>query len=128
MTRGSATTTATFTVGVYGLRAYMVAQRTREMGIRIALGATRRDVIGELLREGVRMTAAALLVGGALGLGLIQVLRGSGMLFEVSSTDPFVFTIANPRCPKASGTVGCWESGVVGGWWLEVGSWDLSGE
>ena len=40
------------------------------------------------------MTAAALLVGSALGLGLIQVLRDSGMLFEVSPTDPLVFTIA----------------------------------
>jgi putative ABC transport system permease protein len=82
------------TVGVYGLRAYMVAQRTREMGIRIALGATRREVIRQLLGESVPMTATALLAGAALGLGLIQVLRASGMLFEVSSTDPFVFTIA----------------------------------
>ena len=82
------------TVGVYGLRAYLVAQRTREMGIRIALGATRKEVLRQLLGEGMRMTVVALLAGSALGLGLIQILRASGMLFEVSSTDPFVFTTA----------------------------------
>jgi predicted lysophospholipase L1 biosynthesis ABC-type transport system permease subunit len=82
------------TVGVYGLRAYLVAQRTREMGIRIALGATRREGIRQLLGESAPTTAAALLVGSALGLGLIQVLRASGMLFQVNPTDPYVFTIA----------------------------------
>jgi predicted permease len=82
------------TVGVYGLRAYLVAQRTREMGIRIALGATRKEIITQLLGESAAMTAAALLAGSALGLGLIQLLRDSGMLFQVSSADPFVFTIA----------------------------------
>jgi predicted permease len=82
------------TVGVYGLRAYLVARRTREMGIRMALGATRREVISQLLRESVGVTAAGLLTGSVLAVGLLQILRGSGMLTQVSPTDPLVFSIA----------------------------------
>ena len=82
------------TVGVYGLRAYLVARRTREMGIRMALGATRREVINQLLRESVGVTAAGLLTGGVLAVGLLQILRGSGMLTQVSPTDPLVFSVA----------------------------------
>jgi predicted permease len=82
------------TVGVYGLRAYLVTQRTREIGIRMALGATRRGVVELLLREGARMTAAGVIAGLALALGLVQILRQSGMLFDVSAVDPIVFTLA----------------------------------
>ena len=67
----------------------MVAQRTREIGIRMALGATRRDASGLVLRDGLSVT----LWGVGLGL-LLAFLAGqalAGMLYKVSSTDPVVF-------------------------------------
>lgn len=82
------------TVGVYGLRAYLVARRTREIGIRIALGATHRGIIGQLLRESVRIAVAGLVSGLLLAAGLVQLLRQSGMLFEVGPIDPLAFTAA----------------------------------
>jgi predicted permease len=82
------------TVGVYGLRAYLVAQRTREIGIRLALGATRGGIVAQLLRESVRVSVAGLLAGAAIAFGVIVVLRSSGMLYQVSSTDPLVLTLA----------------------------------
>jgi putative ABC transport system permease protein len=80
--------------GVYGLRAYLVSQRTRELGIRIALGARRGGVIGQLLRESAAIAVAGMGAGLALALALVQVLRQSGMLYEVGAVDPLVFTLA----------------------------------
>jgi ABC-type antimicrobial peptide transport system permease subunit len=82
------------TAGVYGLRAYMVTQRKREIGIRIALGATRSNVIGQLLKEGTWNAVAGLTAGIVMSVGLIQVLRQSGMLYQVGAVDPLVFTAA----------------------------------
>jgi len=82
------------TAGVYGLRAYLVTQRRREIGIRIALGATRTNVISQLLKEGAWNAAGGLIVGTVLGVGLVQLLRQSGMLYEVQAFDPIVFTVA----------------------------------
>ena len=82
------------TVGVYGLRAYLVTRRTREIGIRIAVGATRGGIVGQLLRESGRIAVSGLVVGLLFAAGLVQVLRQSGMLFEVSPVDPVAFTAA----------------------------------
>jgi len=82
------------TVGVYGLRAYLVTQRRREIGIRIALGATGTTVIAQLLKEGAWSAGGGLIVGTVLAVGLIQVLRQSGMLYDVSALDPLVFAVA----------------------------------
>jgi putative ABC transport system permease protein len=80
--------------GLYGLRAYLVTQRTRELGIRLALGATRSDVVGQLVKEGSITSAAGIVVGLALALALVQLLRQSGMLYQVSALDPAVFALA----------------------------------
>jgi putative ABC transport system permease protein len=77
--------------GVYGVRAYMVAQRTREIGIRMALGATRRDAVRLVLREGFSLTLSGLGIGLVLALMTGQLL--SSMLYRVSATDPAVFVV-----------------------------------
>ncbi len=77
------------TVGIYGVRARRVSQRTREIGIRIALGATADNVVGLILRESVWLTLAGLGVGLIMAAGVNRLL--SSMLFEVSPFDPRIF-------------------------------------
>ena len=80
------------TIGVYGLRAYDVSRRTREIGIRMALGASASDVKRLLVREGVRTTAVGLLLGLAMAAGIGKL--ASGLLYRVSPVDPIVLTTA----------------------------------
>ena len=82
-------------VGVYGLRAYLVAQRTREFGIRLALGAPRAAMLRQVVGEGGRIAAAGMSAGALLAAALTILLQQSGLLFEVSPTDPVV-TIGAP--------------------------------
>jgi putative ABC transport system permease protein len=77
-------------IGIYGVMSYSVSERTREIGIRVALGAQRRDLLGLIVKRGM-----ALVLGGALiGLGgAIAVTRlMTGLLYEVSATDPLTFS------------------------------------
>ena len=80
------------TVGVYGVKAYSVARRTREIGIRMALGAHRETVQWMILREGTVMLASGVLFGLLLAAGVGKLI--SGMLYEVGALDPLAFTIA----------------------------------
>lgn len=80
-------------VGVYGVKAYSVARRTREIGIRMALGAGRRDVFALIMKQGALQTACALGVGLLLALGLGRVL--AQMLYQVSPMDPIALGISS---------------------------------
>jgi predicted permease len=77
------------TLGIYGLMAYLVAQRTREIGIRLALGADARDVLRIVVGRGVLLAVIGVGVGIAASAGLTRLLEG--MLFGVSATDPVAF-------------------------------------
>ena len=92
-------------VGVYGVKSYVVSQRTREIGIRIAVGARPRDVMGMVIREGAVLTACGLAIGlplaGLAGMGL------SRLLYEVSPLDPIVFLTA-PVLLAAAALIASW--------------------
>lgn len=72
-------------VGVYGLTAYSAAQRTKEIGLRIAVGATRKDVVGLLMGRGVRLAGLGLLLGFPLAVFAARSLQG--LLFNVRASD-----------------------------------------
>ncbi len=78
-------------IGIYGVMAYSVAQRTRELGIRIALGADISRVIRLVLRDGMKLVLLGLAIGAAASLGAGRLL--SSQLYRVSSTDPLVFAL-----------------------------------
>jgi predicted permease len=73
-------------VGLYGLTAFLVAQRSREIGVRMALGASVRDILGMVISQGARLTATGLVIGVLIGLGLGRAL--SSVLVNVSPWDP----------------------------------------
>jgi putative ABC transport system permease protein len=77
-------------VGLYGVISYVMAQRTQEIGVRIALGASPGDVIRLVLRQGARLAGTGAAIGLAGALALMRLL--SGLLFGVSPADPLVFT------------------------------------
>jgi putative ABC transport system permease protein len=76
-------------IGIYGVLAYLVDQRRREFGIRIALGARSAGVLALVFRQGLVPVAAGLIAGIACALGLTRLLKS--LLYEVSATDPLIF-------------------------------------
>ncbi|HUJ45331.1 MAG TPA: ABC transporter permease [Opitutaceae bacterium] len=78
-------------IGIYGVMAYSVAQRTREMGIRIALGAGSGQVVALVLRHGMTLVLVGVAIGALGSLGAGQLL--SSQLYRVTGTDPLVFTL-----------------------------------
>jgi putative ABC transport system permease protein len=76
-------------IGIYGVIAYSVAQRTQEIGIRMALGAQRRGVLGLVLLQGAKLAAVGIVLGLACALAFTRVL--GNLLFEIKPTDPLTF-------------------------------------
>jgi putative ABC transport system permease protein len=79
-------------IGLYGVIAYSVAQRTREMGIRHALGASFSQICGMVLGQGLKLVAIGVFAGIAGAFGVTRLI--SGLLFRVQATDPAVFAAA----------------------------------
>ncbi len=77
------------TLGVYSVVSYLVTQRRREIGVRIALGAQRSDVLGLVLRQGAALALLGIAIGGVGALFLTRLLKG--LVFGVSTTDPLAF-------------------------------------
>ena len=93
------------TCGIYGLMAYAVTQRRREIGVRMALGADRRDVLRLVLMRAFRIIVAGVIVGLAVAVGMTRVLQR--FLFGVTPTDPIAFTLVTLLL-MAVGLVAAW--------------------
>jgi putative ABC transport system permease protein len=87
-------------VGVYGVKAYAVACRTHEIGIRMALGARRKDVFALIMRQGAMQTALAIAVGILISLAAGRVL--AQILYQVSPSDPFALVAASTLLAAAA--------------------------
>ncbi|MBZ5591939.1 MAG: FtsX-like permease family protein [Acidobacteriia bacterium] len=77
-------------IGIYGVMAFTVAQRTNEIGIRMALGAARGDVLGLVVQQALRLAFAGIGIGLAGGLFVTRLM--SSLLFSVSPADPLTFS------------------------------------
>ena len=92
-------------LGIYGVVAYLVTQRTRELGIRIALGAQRSDVLRLILRQGMTLVAAGVTLGIAASLGLTRLM--TTLLYGVSATDPITFLVISMALVFVA-FIACW--------------------
>jgi putative ABC transport system permease protein len=91
--------------GIFAVVSQMVAQRTREIGVRVALGAAPRDIVRLILSHGLLLTVSGLAIGVAGALALTRVLRS--LLFEVSPYDPLSFAVVSLML-VAVGVLACW--------------------
>ena len=92
-------------VGIYGVMAYAVAQRTHEIGVRVALGAQASDVLRLVLKQGLALTLLGVAIGLAGAVALTRVMRT--FLFSVSTTDPLTFILI-PLLLALVALLACW--------------------
>ena len=92
-------------IGTYGVMSIAVSQRRREMGIRLALGALRADVVRMVILQGMRPTLVGIVLGLAAAFAVARTL--SGLLFDVSPADPLTF-VAVPLILAGSGAMAAW--------------------
>ena len=92
-------------IGLYGVMAYNGQRRTREIGVRLALGARRRQIVALMLRQGARLLAVGLLLGFFTAFALSRLIRS--LLFEVSATDPGIYLAVSLLLGLAA-AVACW--------------------
>lgn len=78
-------------IGIYGVKSYLVTQRTRELGVRMALGAGRGNVLGLVMRQGMGLTVSGVAIGMIGALALTRLLQSQ--LYDVKPTDPVTFTL-----------------------------------
>ena len=88
----SATAFVLAVVGIYGMIAYAVAQRTQELGIRVALGAARSDILRLVIGHGMVIACAGIGIGTLAALALTRVM--SSQLYQVTATDPLTFALS----------------------------------
>ena len=77
--------------GIYSVLTYTVAQRTQEIGVRVALGAGRAQVVAMVVKNGLKLVLLGAVIGTAGALALSRLI--SGLLYEVSATDPMTFVL-----------------------------------
>ena len=80
-------------VGIYGVMSYSVTQRSHEMGIRMALGASQRDVLSLVVKHGLKLVIIGAAIGMAGAIALTRLM--SSLLFGVSATDPLTFALTS---------------------------------
>jgi ABC-type antimicrobial peptide transport system permease subunit len=78
-------------IGIYGLMAYSVQQRTQEIGIRLAIGADRREVLKMILRQGVILAVGGIAAGVGAALLLTRLMQS--LLYEITPSDPITFVV-----------------------------------
>jgi ABC-type antimicrobial peptide transport system permease subunit len=92
-------------IGLYGSLSYHVARRTREMGVRLAMGATRADVMRLVFQQGFGWVLAGLLLGAGAALLAARTLRA--LLYDVNALNPLVLAVAALAVAVAA-TLACW--------------------
>jgi putative ABC transport system permease protein len=92
-------------LGVYGVVSYSVARRTQEIGVRMALGAARNDVLRMVLRQGLTLVAIGAIIGAAGALAATRVIASE--LYGVTPTDPWTFS-ASIILMLLVGCAACW--------------------
>jgi putative ABC transport system permease protein len=84
-------------IGVYGVLSYAVSRRTREIGIRMAVGANRGDVVRMILKRGVTLAIAGIAVGLVVSQWAVRLMRG--LLYGVTAADPLTFAVVGATLP-----------------------------